>query len=109
MAQPYFPVPFSIFPAQTEFVELSSGPLQIGETMISWKAVNHPGGCFSYRFEENNKVVIFSTDTELTTKDFEKPQYSSLFTKGLTPLSWMRSTLWEKRWKSLTGVTQAIH
>jgi phosphoribosyl 1,2-cyclic phosphodiesterase len=86
MAQPYFPVPFSIFPAQTEFVELSSGPLQIGETMISWKAVNHPGGCFSYRFEENNKVVIFSTDTELTTKDFEKTPIQLAFYEGADTL-----------------------
>jgi len=79
MEQPYFPVPFSIFPCQMEFIELKQGPLKIGNTLISWKEVNHPGGCYSYRFEENEKIVIFSSDTELTTKDFEKTTMNKAF------------------------------
>lgn len=72
MREPYFPVPLNIFPAAMEFVTLKEGPLHFGTVRVDWKEVNHPGGCYSYRFEENGRAVIFSTDTELKSSDFLK-------------------------------------
>lgn len=70
MEAPYFPVPLSIFPAQVNFIELDGKPLKFGDLKVSYKEVNHPGGCYSYKFLEGGKSVIFSTDTELKTSDF---------------------------------------
>jgi phosphoribosyl 1,2-cyclic phosphodiesterase len=81
MQEPFFPVPLSVVPAQLRFVELE-GPLTLAETRISWKAVNHPGGCVSYRFDREGRSVVFSTDTELRIADFAKSNSNLSFFKG---------------------------
>jgi len=70
MREPYFPVPFSVFPARTEFVELADEPLTVAGTRICWQPVPHPGTCAGYRFDRDGRSLVFSTDTELGRDDF---------------------------------------
>lgn len=86
MMEPYFPVPLTIFPAKVNFIELKDQPLNIGGTRITWRAVNHPGSCTSYRLEDGGKTLIFSTDTELKTSDFIKTGLNEAFYEGVDVL-----------------------
>jgi ribonuclease BN (tRNA processing enzyme) len=47
-------------------------PLKIAGTEISWRKMNHPGGCYSYRISDGKHTVIYATDSELTESDFDK-------------------------------------
>jgi phosphoribosyl 1,2-cyclic phosphodiesterase len=82
MQDPYFPVPLSVLPAKLSFVTLGTEPLVVGGTKVEWKAVNHPGGCWSYRFERAGKTLVFSTDTELRVEDFERTDANLAFFGG---------------------------
>jgi len=46
---------------------------------ISYRAMNHPGGCFSYALEEDGVKVIYSTDTELREEDFRRTRENSAY------------------------------
>lgn len=72
MRDPYFPVPMSVFPAKLVFHELTGNPLRFGGMEVSYRPVYHPQGCTAYRFSENGRSCVFSTDTELRTSDFIK-------------------------------------
>jgi phosphoribosyl 1,2-cyclic phosphodiesterase len=70
MKYPYFPITMDVMNATLRFVEIENSPMKISNALIYWKEVKHPGGCYSYKFVEQGKAFIFSTDTELTEKDF---------------------------------------
>ncbi len=77
MTWPYFPIPMldkGGFTAKFEFhcIEPDEEFVFIGDTKVGWHRVRHPGGCIAYSVTENNKKIIFSTDTELRPQDFEK-------------------------------------
>lgn len=72
MIPPYFPVPFSIASARILYHKLSEGPVGLDGGEVSWKRMNHPGGCYAYRITNGKRHFIYSTDSELTEKDFEK-------------------------------------
>jgi ribonuclease BN (tRNA processing enzyme) len=46
---------------------------------ISFKKVNHPGGCYCYRVDDGKHRLIYSTDTELSAADFEKNEENTAF------------------------------
>ena len=72
MKYPYFPITFQEFKAKINFVTIPPEGIRLGSAKITHRAVNHPGGCFAYRVTENNKNMVFSTDTELRESDFLK-------------------------------------
>lgn len=72
MRHPYFPVTMDAMNAKLYFHELTTSSIDIGAGKISYRKMNHPGGCYSYKIEENGKSMIYSTDSELTPEDFEK-------------------------------------
>lgn len=82
MKPPYFPITMDLMPAQLVFHKLDSEKLELGGVKISWRKMKHPGGCYSYRFEENGSVFVFSTDTELTEKDFIKNSDNNEYFQG---------------------------
>ena len=86
MREPFFPIPFSIFPADVRFVELGTEPVTIGETTVRWKVVRHPGTCYSYRFDRRGRSLVFSTDTELRSDDFARTEANRDFFGGLDAL-----------------------
>jgi phosphoribosyl 1,2-cyclic phosphodiesterase len=65
MQDEFFPVPLDKMGSKIEFMEPEStrqtGPR--GVTVIPYKH-NHPGGAYSYRFEEGNKSFVYCTDME---------------------------------------------
>jgi phosphoribosyl 1,2-cyclic phosphodiesterase len=82
MKYPYFPVSLDVMPVQIEFIVLREQPLRIGNAEVMWRKVKHPGGSVSYRVQERDKRIIFSTDTELSEKDFEKNDQNTRFYMG---------------------------
>lgn len=88
MRAPYFPITIDSFNAKINFVTLSTEPdndgITLGNGKITYKAVNHPGGCYSYKIEENNKSFIFSTDVELRETDFVKSAENLKFYENIS-------------------------
>jgi phosphoribosyl 1,2-cyclic phosphodiesterase len=72
MKSPYFPITIDMFSKNVNYNVLKNDKINIGNAEISWRLMKHPGGSRSYKIKENSKTVIFSTDTELRDKDFEK-------------------------------------
>jgi phosphoribosyl 1,2-cyclic phosphodiesterase len=72
MKPPYFPVTMDVMAAEKKFIVLDGEPVKLGGAKISYRAMNHPGGCYSYSVEENGVKAIYSTDTELREEDFRR-------------------------------------
>jgi phosphoribosyl 1,2-cyclic phosphodiesterase len=65
MAAPCFPVPFETMQADIEFdIRKSGDSFQIGDVAITAIMQQHPGDSWGYRFEQNGKSVIYSSDSE---------------------------------------------
>ena len=84
MKWPYFPIPMlgkGGFGARFEFryIKPDDPLIAIGSAHVAWHHVRHPGGCTAYSVQENNKKLIFSTDTELSPQDFEKTDPNNVF------------------------------
>lgn len=84
MKGPYFPVPMEGpggFRANLDFVLLDGKDrkIMIGDTLVRWQEVNHPGGCVAYMLQEDGRKFIYSTDTELTRENFLKTEDNAAF------------------------------
>jgi phosphoribosyl 1,2-cyclic phosphodiesterase len=63
--QPSFPVDFSVFRADIEFVLLEPGKhYDIAGMEVTTKLQRHGGDSYGYRFEANGRTVVYSTDSE---------------------------------------------
>ncbi|MDC7225853.1 MAG: MBL fold metallo-hydrolase [Spirochaetales bacterium] len=82
MELPYFPVTMDAFGADLHFHTINDEIMNISGAEISWRRVKHPGGCFSYKISEGGKDFIFSTDTELTERDFRRSPENTEFYEG---------------------------
>jgi len=83
MREPYFPVTMDEMRASKDFTVLRGGPVRIGETLVDYRAMNHPGGCYSYRIESRGVKVVYSTDTELVAADFAKTADNEAYFRDL--------------------------
>ncbi len=86
MKAPYFPIGLDAMGAQKEFVLLEGRGVRIGDVQVRYRAMSHPGGCFSYAIEEGGKKAIYSTDTELDPKDFDRTPENESYFKGADAL-----------------------
>jgi phosphoribosyl 1,2-cyclic phosphodiesterase len=86
MRQPYFPITMDEMRAPKEFIRLDGRPVRIGEAEVSYRKMNHPGGCYSYRVESEGIKVVYSTDTELTSGDFERSPANESYFRDLDAL-----------------------
>ncbi len=69
----YFPVNLDYMSAQKEFVTLDyEGELCLNGINFKNKRINHPGGAFGYRIEENGKVFVFTSDCEFNIDELEE-------------------------------------
>ncbi|MBN1837484.1 MAG: MBL fold metallo-hydrolase [Spirochaetales bacterium] len=82
MKPPYFPVGIDAMGARKRYLKLQGRNLRLGELEIRWKTVTHPGSCVSYKITHHGRSLIFSTDTELSPKDFEKSPENKGFYQG---------------------------
>ncbi len=63
--EPSFPVPFSIFRADIEFVHLEPGRRHdVAGMSVTLKLQRHAGDSYGYRFESQGRTVIYTTDSE---------------------------------------------
>jgi phosphoribosyl 1,2-cyclic phosphodiesterase len=81
MRPPYFPVTMDTMGSKRIFHTLSDKITLLGMD-ISFKKVNHPGGCYCYRVDDGKHRFIYSTDTELSPTDFEKTEENVSFFTG---------------------------
>ena len=73
MRFPFFPVTLENLDGnRSRFIQLEEQPLKIDGVEISWRGMNHPGGCCSYKISNEKHSVIYATDAELTEADFAK-------------------------------------
>jgi phosphoribosyl 1,2-cyclic phosphodiesterase len=77
----YFPVNLDYMSATKEFITLDKeGELFLNGIKIANKRMHHPGGSFGYRFEENGKILVFTSDCEFNIDEIEKLEtYKSFF------------------------------
>ena len=73
LVSPYHPVGWDSFRADIEFRILKRNEiLSLGNARIDWIKRNHPNGSISYKIMEQGHSFIYSTDTELTDKEFQR-------------------------------------
>lgn len=71
--QPSFPVPMSIMGADIQFHNLEPDKeYDIAGFKVRPKEQNHPGVAYGYRFEKDDQVVVYSSDSEHTTEANEE-------------------------------------
>jgi phosphoribosyl 1,2-cyclic phosphodiesterase len=62
---PSFPVDFTTFSADIEFMRLEPGRrYEIAGMGVTAKLQRHPGDSYGYRFESGGRTVVYSTDSE---------------------------------------------
>jgi phosphoribosyl 1,2-cyclic phosphodiesterase len=86
MREPYFPITMDEMRARKEFIVLDGKPRRIGDATISYRPMNHPGGCHSYRVESGGAKIVYSTDTELGAADFAKTSANDAYFRDLDAL-----------------------
>ncbi len=82
MKHPYFPVGMEVFNADLRFMRLKNSGVKLGKAHIAWKEMKHPGKCVAYKISEDNKSMIFATDSEITTADFKRTEGNRRFFAG---------------------------
>ncbi len=79
MKAPYFPVTMDAMGAELAFRRLEGEGVRIGDAVVRWKRMNHPGGSYAYRISDNGKSVIFATDSEVTDREFQSREENRAF------------------------------
>lgn len=65
MEPPCFPVPFEAMKADIEFdIRDDGADFQVGDVHVSTIRQEHPGDSWGYRFEQNGKKIVYSSDSE---------------------------------------------
>lgn len=83
MEKPYHPVGWDSFTAKLEFHILKRNKTTaIGDAAVSWIPRTHPGGSISYKVTENHRSMIYSSDTQLTEKDFKRTERNNAYFRG---------------------------
>ncbi|MDR0732289.1 MAG: MBL fold metallo-hydrolase [Treponema sp.] len=80
MYPPCFPARLETMGSRKEFHVLG-GPVAFAGLVISYKRMNHPGGCYSYLINDGKHRLIYATDTSLTADDFLKNEENTSFFK----------------------------
>jgi phosphoribosyl 1,2-cyclic phosphodiesterase len=69
----FFPVPFDDDKATLEFPDVSGqSEIRVGDVIVKWQEMCHPGKSFSYRIEYAGKSVVYATDAEYKDLSAEK-------------------------------------
>jgi phosphoribosyl 1,2-cyclic phosphodiesterase len=73
--EPSFPVDFSVFRADIEFVHLKPGePHDVAGMSVTTMLQQHTGDSYGFRFESNGRSVVYSTDSEHKLADPQETQ-----------------------------------
>ncbi|MDR2376778.1 MAG: MBL fold metallo-hydrolase [Treponema sp.] len=80
MCPPCFPAHLDTMGSRKKFHVLN-GPIAFSGLAISYKKMNHPGGCYSYLINDGKHRLIYATDTSLTAEDFLMNEENTSFFK----------------------------
>jgi phosphoribosyl 1,2-cyclic phosphodiesterase len=80
MRSPCFPASLDSMGSRKKF-HILGGPVRFKEFTISYKIMNHPGGCYSYLIDDGKHRLIYATDTSLSSEDFSKNEENTRFFK----------------------------
>lgn len=61
---PNFPVSLTQMGADIEFLDMEEGTSVCDEIEVGYIRLNHPDSVFSYRIKEDNKTLVYASDTE---------------------------------------------
>jgi phosphoribosyl 1,2-cyclic phosphodiesterase len=76
---PNFPVPYEMLKAQIHYQQIAAGDvLEVAGVRVRVAAQNHPGGSFGYRFEQDGRIFVYSTDSEHKAPASLAPDYPLL-------------------------------
>lgn len=65
METPCFPVPFETMQADIEFdIQPNGAEFHVDDVRVKTIKQEHPGDSWGYRFEENEKSIVYSSDSE---------------------------------------------
>jgi hypothetical protein len=64
MSPEYFPVTMSEMPAELNFVQLTTRPLNLNGWTITPAYINHPGLALAYKIENGKSKIVYMTDNE---------------------------------------------
>ncbi|MBK8871498.1 MAG: MBL fold metallo-hydrolase [Elusimicrobia bacterium] len=64
MSPEYFPVTMSEMPAELQFVQVTTRPLNLNGWTITPAYINHPGLALAYKIENGKSKVVYMTDNE---------------------------------------------
>lgn len=68
----HFPVPFDGLLSSKTFTQHAEGEtFDLYGVQVTSKGVRHPGGSFSYKFQQDGKTLIFGTDAEFKLEDMD--------------------------------------
>ncbi len=74
MENPFFPVPLSSCTKNMHFHYIKNGEsFEIDGTKVTAKSMSHPGGVYSWSFQEEGKKFIYASDVELSGADNRNP------------------------------------
>jgi len=101
----YFPVPFTSYAADIEFNDLNGkNEVKLGDVTVTWKEMDHPGRCFSYRVEYQGKSVVYATDSEY--KKLSEEQVARFLGPALYAFFLANA---EIKWNDPAGSTAVVH
>ena len=64
MLNPFFPVDMSVMRGHKNFYTIGEERLQVFDTEITTRYLNHPQGCLGYRIDCDDGVFVYATDHE---------------------------------------------
>jgi hypothetical protein len=64
MSPEYFPVTMAEMPAELQFVQVTTRPLNLNGWTITPAYINHPGLALAYKIENGKSKVVYMTDNE---------------------------------------------
>ena len=72
MSDPYFPVDMTEMAANRHFYDIEEDRINFDNCVIQTKWLNHPQGCLGFRLETDDKVLVYATDNEPGSPQFDK-------------------------------------
>lgn len=79
MTGDYFPIDFSMIPAQIKITELYEEQLMLANLKITWEEQPyHPGGTRRFIIEDNDSRCVYATDVELESMFFPNENSSEI-------------------------------
>lgn len=83
MQEPYYPVRMDSFTKNIRFNTIEpSKPVRVGDVTVTAMKMSHPGDSYAFSVEENGRKVIYATDVELRSWDFDRTDEHVAFFEG---------------------------